>query len=260
MMEASTMRHRFIAPAAVLALVAAIPARSSRGQQTQKPTAAQTAAAPHSAPATAKPPVQTIEVYQIDVEPTGRAFSVGKPRLEGKDYVYRQLPEKNVVRIPQSMVKKITLFTKDLDKESVYRIDLVPSGRMVARDEPKLKNNAYVFHAYKNGTLMTVKKADVKQVARLTGLPAFRAEQEETGGTLLSGNLSMEGGTLHTVPAPAGANAAPASGQAGAPAPSNWNYDGTPGVTDAYAPANATVAHPGDVPKAPEPPPPPPPR
>ena len=248
------MRHRFIAPAAMLVLAAFLPARHSRGQQPNSPAGMKPAAAAPAAP----PAAPAIEVYQIDVDPTGRAFSVGKPRLEGKNYVYTQLPEKNVVRIPQAMVKKISLFTKDLNKESVYRLDLVPSGRMVARDEPKLKNGAYVFHAYKNGTLMSVKKTDVKQVARLTGLPAFRAEQEETGGTLLTGNLSMEGGTLHSIPAPASATAAPSSGQA--PAPSNWNYDGTPGVTDAYAPANATVAHPGDVPKAPEPPPPPPPR
>jgi hypothetical protein len=252
-MEANPMRHRFIAPAVMLVVFAGLPARQSRGQQPQKPPAAQPAAAPHAAPTTA------VAVYQIDVEPTGRAYSVGKPRPEGKDYVYTQLPEKNVVRIPQAMVKKISLYTKDLDKETVYRIDLAPSGRMVAREEPKLKNGAYVFHAYKNGTLMSVKKADVKQVSRLTGLPAFRAEQEEKGGTLLTGTLSMEGGTLHTIPAPGAAKGAPASGQAPAPANGNWNYDGVPGATDAYAPANATVAHPGDVPKAPEPPPPPPP-
>ena len=53
--------------------------------------------------------------------------------------------------------------------------------------------------------------------------------------------------------------APPPPDQAAAPAapsgPSNWIYQGAPGITDAYAPANAVVASPGDVPKAPSSPP-----
>ncbi len=135
-----------------------------------------------------------------------------------------------------------------LGKETVYQIDLVPFGRMLTREKPKLQTGTYVFHAFKNGTLMSLRKADVKKVTHLTGLPAFRAKQEELGATLI-GDLPMQGGTAHVLPAP-GAAAAPPSQT---PAAGNWIYQGKPGVTDAYAPANATVASPGDVPKAPAP-------
>jgi hypothetical protein len=33
----------------------------------------------------------------------------------------------------------------------------------------------------------------------------------------------------------------------------NWIYYGTPGVDEAWSPASAEVAYPGDVPKAPQP-------
>jgi hypothetical protein len=118
---------------------------------------------------------------------------------------------------------------------------------MIAREKPKLQTGSYVFHAFKNGTVMSVRQRDVKKVTRLTGLPAFRAQQEELGAALI-GDLPMEGGSARVVGAP-GAPAAP--GQA--PAPGNWTYEGKPGVTDAYAPGNATVTSPGDVPKAPAP-------
>jgi len=246
------MRHRFIVPAAILALVAGLPARQSPGQQPQSSPAAQPAAA---APAAAHAP--TLEIDRIDLEPTGAAFSLGKPTLEGDFYVFISLPEKTTTRIRKTAVRKITPLTKDVNKETAYQLELLPSGRVLAREKPVFKTGAYVFHTFKTGTLMSVKKADVKQVTLLTGLPAFKAKQEEKGAKLLVGNLSMEGGSVRVIPYPGAAPAAPASG--GAPANGNWNYDGVPGATDAYAPANATVAHPGDVPKAPEPPPPPPP-
>jgi hypothetical protein len=101
---------------------------------------------------------------------------------------------------------------------------------------------------------MSLRQADVKKITRLTGLPAFRVKQEESGAALI-GDLPMEGGSATVIPAP---QAAAPPGQA--PAPGNWIYQGVPGVTDAHAPANATVASPGDVPRAPAPAPTPPPR
>jgi hypothetical protein len=193
----------------------------------------------------------------IDLQPTGTTLTLSKPKLEGDFYTFISLPEKVTTRIRKSAVKKITPLTSDLNKETAYQIELLPSGRVLARERPQLKTGAYVFHTYKTGTLMSVKKADVKQVTLLQGLPAFKAKQEEMGAKLLVGNLSMEGGSIRVIPDPGAHTAPPASD---ASAPSNWNYDGVPGATDAYAPSNAVVAHPGDVPKAPEPPPPPPPR
>ena len=89
----------------------------------------------------------------------------------------------------------------------------------------------------------------LKKVMHLKGRPAFKAKEEELGAALID-NLAMEGGTAHVIPAP-GAAAPPSQ----TPAPGNWIYQGKPDVTDAYAPANATVASPGDVPRAPAPPP-----
>jgi hypothetical protein len=194
-----------------------------------------------------------LEIYQIDLEPTGSTFALGQPRLEGEVYAFTTWPERANARLPRAKVRKITLRTKDLSKEAVYQIDLVPSGRMVAREKPTLQGKSYVFHAFKNGTLMSVRRTDVQKITLLTGLPAFRAQQEEFGAAL-TGDLPMEGSSGHVGSAP-GAAAAP--GQSSAPG--NWTYQGKPGVTDAHAPANATVASPGDVPKAPPPPPPPPP-
>ncbi len=67
------------------------------------------------------------------------------------------------VRVPQATIKKITRLTKDLSKETVYQIDLVPSSRMIAREKPKLQTGTYVFHAFKNGTFMSLRQADVKK-------------------------------------------------------------------------------------------------
>ena len=120
---------------------------------------------------------------------------------------------------------------------------------MLAREVPQLKNKSYIFHTWLEGKLMTVRQTDVKQVTYLHGLPAFKAQQEAKGARLI-GNLPMEGGasvTYFSEPPPAPVNPADMA----APPPSNWNYDGVPGVTDAYAPANAVVARPGDPPKAP---------
>lgn len=150
----------------------------------------------------------------------------------------------------------MTQRTKDLNKETVYVIDLLPSGRLLTREKPKLKTGSYQFHEYKNGALMSLRQADVKKVTLLTGLPAFRIQQEEMGAALID-NLPMEGGgSVTVIPSPGDAAAAPAP----APAPANGTYYGTPGSDYAHPPANATVDSPGDVPKAPEPAPTPPPR
>jgi hypothetical protein len=230
-----------------LILAASLQGQQSPGQP-QSPQSAQPGAP--QGQTQGQPPL--LEIYQIDLDPSGTAFALSKPKQEGDVYVFTAWPEGDMVRLPQAKVKKITQRTKDLNKETVYRIDLVPSGRMIARAEPKVQGGTYVFYRWKDGAFMSLRRSDVKKVARLTALPAFRAQQEELGAALI-GNLPMQGGgTVRVIPAaqPApGASAGPSQ----TPAPGNWIYQGVPGVTDAYAPANATVASPGDVPKAPAP-------
>lgn len=199
---------------------------------------------------TAKP--EMLEIWELQLIPSGSAFAMNKPVLEGDAYVFKVWPERDIVHLPKARVKGMRQRTKELDKFAVYQIELLPSGQMLAREIPQLKDKSYIFHTWLEGKLMTVRQTDVKQVSYLHGLPAFKAQQEAKGAKLLVGNLPMEGGgsvTVFSEPPPAPVNPADMA----APPPSNWNYDGVPGVTDAYAPANAVVARPGDPPMAPNP-------
>ncbi len=195
-------------------------------------------------------PPEMLEIWELDLVPSGSAFAMNKPVLENGFYVFRVWPERDIVHLPKTRVQGIRQRTKELAKFGVYQIELLPSGRILAREVPQLKDKSYIFHTWLEGKLMTVRQTDVKQVSYLHGLPAFKAQQEEKGAKLLIGNLPMEGGasvTYFSEPPPAPVNPADMA----SPPPSNWNYDGVPGVTDAYAPANAVVARPGDPPKAP---------
>jgi hypothetical protein len=193
-----------------------------------------------------------VEIYQVDLIPTGMGFAVGKPVLDGDVYVFKALPEKQEVRVSKDKVRNITLRIADLNAETVYEIRLLPSGRMLSREQPVLKNGAWQFHTWKDNRLMSMRQRDVREVVALQGLAAFKAKQEEKGARLI-GNLAMQDGQYQAVgTAPAAPSAAPPPTPVG---PSNWIYEGAPGVSDAYAPANAVIASPGDVPKAPSSPP-----
>jgi hypothetical protein len=196
-------------------------------------------------------PAALLEIYQIDLVPTGFGFALGKPRLEENVYVMTVWPDRATVRVPKERVAKITPRTKELSEFAVYRIDLVPTGRMIARENPTLKNKTYVFHSWRDGNVMSLRQQDVRAVTKVTGLEAFKIQQEEKGAKLI-GNLPMEGGGQVLV-LPGDAPAAPDAGAPsadGATAPSNWIFDGVPGVTDAFAPPSAVVSSPGDVPRA----------
>jgi hypothetical protein len=200
-----------------------------------------------------KVPHPGVEIYQVDLIPTGMGFAVGKPVLDGDVYVFNALPEKQQVRVSKDKVRNITLRIRDLNEEVVYEINLLPTGRMLSREQPKLKNGAWQFHTWKDNNLISMRQKDVREVVVLQGLAAFKAKQEEKGARLI-GNLAMQDGqyqSVGTAPPPPDQAAAP-SAPSGA---SNWIYQGAPGITDAYAPANAVVASPGDVPKAPSSPP-----
>ena len=250
------MRYRGGFVAGLLVVSAGLLGQQAPSQPAPSPTASapssQGKAAPVK-PAQKAAQRQPLEIYQIDLVPSGTAYALNKPVLQGDVYVFRSWPEKTIVRLPKVRVGKIKQRTKDLSQEVAYQVDLVPSGRMISRDEPVSKENAWLFHPYKGGKLVSVKKSDVLKVTRLTGIEAFRAKQEAMGAVMI-GNLPMAGGNAQVISTPADA---PVGAPPTAPAPTgNWVYHGAPGVTDGYAPAQATVASPGDVPKAPEPTPP----
>jgi hypothetical protein len=199
---------------------------------------------------TAKP--EMLEIYQIDLVPSGSAFALNKPVLENNSYVFKVWPERDIVHLRKEKVRKITPRTQALEKYAVYQVEMVPSGRLLARDMPTLKNNTYVFHTWKENKLMALRLTDVKGIEYLQGLPAFRAQQEEKGAALI-GNLPMEGASSVTYFSEPPAEPSGVPVPAAAPPPSNWIYDGIPGATTAFAPSNAVIERPGDPPKAPNP-------
>lgn len=193
-------------------------------------------------------PEPPIVVYRIDLNPTGTGFAMNEPKLEGDVYVFYSLPERTLSRLPKERVKKITRRSDDLNKEVLWQVDLNPTGRILAKKEPVKKGTGYVLTEFKQGTLVSVRKRDVKGITRLTGLAAFRAELEETGARLLPGELPPGAGTGTVRGASPGPAAAPVTGTK--EGPGNWTYEGQPGVTDAWAPPSAVQERPGDVPKA----------
>jgi len=72
----------------------------------------------------------------------------------------------------------------------LYQIDLVPSGKLVSQDAPVLKGTNYVFHQYPTGTLISVRKSTVKQIAKMS--PTAVAAASPTA-TKRIGNLAMQG-------------------------------------------------------------------
>jgi hypothetical protein len=189
------------------------------------------------------------QLWQVDLVPTGHGFAVTEPVAEGDVWVFQVWPDRATIRLPKSKVKKITPRTKELQSETAYRLDLLPTGEIFSRDNPVLKGTTWTFHRWRDGNLMSLRQADVKKITRLTPDEIFQAHLKYFGPKHID-NLAMEGGTVSVIPAPGGQNASASTAGSGAQ-PSNWYYEGVPGVTDAWAPPSATVAYPGDVPKAP---------
>jgi hypothetical protein len=207
--------------------------------------------APRPTPMVAMRPTpmpEILKIYQVDLIPSGSAFAMSEPVLQGDSYVFTVWPERETVHLKKDKVRKITQRTKDLDQYVMYQIDLKPTGKMYAKESPTLKNGSYSFHTWKENKFMALRQTDVKGIQKLQGLPAFKAQQEEKGAALI-GHLAMEGTDSVTVfneppPPPAPAPGSSDGGQySGGNVGSDW----------AYPPGNAVVEHPGDVPKMPTP-------
>ena len=59
-------------------------------------------------------------------------------------------------------------FTLGAAEEVLYQVDLLPSGKMIARGEPTLKGANYLLKQYPTGTLVSLKKSTVKKITRMT--------------------------------------------------------------------------------------------
>jgi hypothetical protein len=105
-------------------------------------------------------------------------------------------------------------------EEGIYQIDLVPSGKLYARDLPALKGTAYLFHQFPGGTLISVRKSAVKQITRMT--PTAAAFANPKTRVVRIGDLAFQG---------------PRAGSTGGNAPSNMGR-----ARDAVSAANAGTA------------------
>ena len=190
-------------------------------------------------------------MYKIDLIPSGAMIAMSQPMLQGSSYVFRSWPDGATSAVPQSMIRNITRLTGNRENLVVYRVDLNPSGMVLARENPEVRGSTYVFHTWRDNTLISVRAADVKGVTTLTGDQAFWAEQAQLGEKKI-GTLAMQG-NAHVVAldTPTNTNSSQAgptststlngAGISGAPAYGNWMYQGTPGVSDAWSPANAVM-------------------
>jgi len=180
--------------------------------------------------------------------------SMNEPKLVGGKWVFNAWPDGGLTKLPQAKVRKITRLTGGTGP-TIYEVGLIPSGTMIAKENPVLKNGTYTFHDYRSGTLLSVRQADVRAIRPMDGNEAFWIEQGLVGGSR-SADLAMQGTdnvqVIGTPPTQGNSSqAGPRNlnsvggqngtvGINGAPV-GNWQYQGTPGVADAYAPANANM-------------------
>ncbi len=73
---------------------------------------------------------------------------------------------------------------------TLYQIDLVSSDKLLSKDLPVLKGTVYLFHQYPVGTLISVRKSEVKQISKMT--PAAVAAAMPTATKAIA-NVAMEG-------------------------------------------------------------------
>jgi hypothetical protein len=194
-----------------------------------------------------RPTEEPLDIWQIDLNPSGTGFALTTPVLQGDVYVFKVWPDRATIRLPKARVKKMVQRTKDINSEVIYQIDLLPTGQVYSREVPQQRGTNLEYKTWHQGTLMSIRQADVKKVSKVAGLDAFKIHLQLLG-TKAIGNLPMEGGGTVTV-----INERPAAAAQpvdATQAPSNWIYNGVPGVTEAWAPPSAVVASPGDVPKA----------
>jgi hypothetical protein len=199
----------------------------------------------------ARPAEEPLDIWQIDLNPSGTGFALTTPVLQGDVYVFKVWPDRATVHLKKSRVKKMVRRTRDVNGEVIYQIDLVPTGQVYSREVPNQRGTSIEYKSWHQGTLMALRQADVKKVTKIAGLDAFKIHLQLLGAKAI-GNLPMEGGGSVTVlneDSRAG-GAKPAMPAMQDQTPSNWIYQGVPGVTDAWAPPNAVIAAPGDVPKA----------
>lgn len=72
-----------------------------------------------------------------------------------------------------------------------YQIDLAPTGKVISQDLPVAKGNTIVFHRYPDGTLMSMRRSEVKTLTRITQQAAVATLPKEK--LVQIGNLAFQG-------------------------------------------------------------------
>jgi hypothetical protein len=196
-------------------------------------------------------------MYKIQLKLSGAMVSLDTPNLIDGKYVFHQWPDGQLASVPATAVSAIKPMTGQRN-DTIYQIELNPTGVVVSRDLPVLKAGTYTFHNWMHGTLMSLRASDVKRINVLTGDHAFWVEQGLEGETPID-NLALQGtNKMVEIGTPvrqeSSQQAGPSSlssmngasgtpGISGAPAYGNWSYQGTPGVSDAWSPANANMSN-----------------
>ena len=142
-----------------------------------------------------------------------------------------------------------------------YQIDMVPSGSVISTDLPVTKGTMVVFHKYPGGTLMSMRRSELKTVTKVSSAAVQPANPADA--VIRIGNLAMQGGSTQAGPTNARAVSAPkdTSGlgtgfynnviPGETQAFGNSANDYKVGATYAYAPSNATQSSPGAPPTNP---------
>jgi hypothetical protein len=146
-------------------------------------------------------------------------------------------------------------------EDALYQIDLIPSGKLISKDIPVTKGMALLFHKYPEGTLISMRRSEVKVITKISAQAAMATNPADR--VVQIGNLAFQGGSSQAGPTRAGAAAA----KAGTPALGKGFYstvvpgqtianpnspgDYQVGRTFAGPPPNAVQSAPGAPPSMP---------
>jgi hypothetical protein len=96
-------------------------------------------------------------------------------------------------------------------EDALYQIDLVPSGKVISKDVPVTKGMMLLFHKYPDGTLISMRRSEVKVITKISAQAAIATNPAES--VVQIGNLAFQGGSSQAGPT----NLSVAGARAGAP-------------------------------------------
>jgi hypothetical protein len=143
--------------------------------------------------------------------------------------------------------------------QTFYRIELVPTGQLIAKEAPVWKGTILMVRRHPDGTFVSLRKADVKKIAAISKAEEALSPSQQV---IQIGDLAMQGGSSQAGPTNAravGAAKAPELGKGFYSAIVPGQTQGFPnspndyqvGRTFAGPPGNATQSAPGAPPTMP---------